>query len=63
MMHNYIVQKMRKYHIRKVDTGGGWSYEVSMEVVAKEAAEDVLGRNARPGEITRALWDEIWDKY
>jgi hypothetical protein len=35
------------YHVRRVDVGGGWSYEVFMEVIAKRAAEDVLERKAR----------------
>lgn len=53
-------EHMRTYHVRRVDIGNGWSYEVSMEVVAKSAAEDVLGRKSHPGEITRALWDGLW---
>lgn len=54
---------MRTYHVRRVDIGKGRSYEVSMEVVAKSAAEDVLGRKSGPEEITRSLWDELWEKH
>jgi hypothetical protein len=51
---------VRTYHARRVDVGHGWSHEVSMEVVAKDAAEDILGRAPRTGENTRTMWDEIW---
>ena len=50
----------RTYHVWRVDIGGGWSYVVSMEVIAKEAAEDILGRAARANETTRDIWDEVW---
>jgi hypothetical protein len=56
-------QPARTYHVRRVDVGGGWSYTVSMEVIAKQAAEDVLGRKADEQESTRTLWDEIWDTF
>lgn len=51
---------VRTYHVRRVNVGRGWSYQVSMEVVATTAAEDVLGPAARSGVGPRALWSEIW---
>jgi len=56
----YDGEPSRAYHVRRVNVGHGWSYEVSMEVVAKQAAEDVLGRTAATDENTRDLWGEIW---
>lgn len=55
-------QPARTYHVRRVDVGHGWSYQVSMEVVATQAAEDVLGRKANAEEGPRALWGEIWQR-
>jgi hypothetical protein len=56
-------EPMRTYHVRRVDVGGGWSYEVSMEVIAKRAAEDILGKpkGSLADENTRAIWNDIWD--
>jgi hypothetical protein len=51
---------VRTYHARRVDVGHGWSHEVSMEVVAKDAAVDILGRSAGPNENTRTIWEQIW---
>ena len=52
----------RTYHVRRIDVGGGWSYQVLMEVIATKAAEDVLGREKRPGEGPRDLWTEAWNQ-
>jgi len=58
----YSKDEERTYHVKQIDVGGGGSYVVSMEVVAKHAAEDILGE--APGtltdENTRAIWDKIW---
>jgi len=50
----------RTYHVKRIDTGGGWSYVVAMEVVAKDAAKDILGRELADGMSTRDAWKEIW---
>lgn len=51
---------LRTYHVRRVDVGHGWSHEVSMEVVAKDAAGDILGRSPSQNENTRTIWEQIW---
>jgi len=51
---------VRTYHVRRVDVGHGWSHEVSMEVVAKDAAADIVGRSPGQNENTRAIWELIW---
>lgn len=51
----------RTYHVRRIDIGGGWSYEVTMEVVAKGAAEDILGKQLGADYNTRVVWNELWD--
>ena len=51
---------VRTYHVRRVDVGHGWSHEVSMEVIAKDAPADILGRSPGQKENTRAMWEEIW---
>ena len=55
-------EPVRTYHVRRLwdEEAGRWHYEVSIEVVAIQAAEDVLGRNARARENAPRLWDEIW---
>ncbi len=50
----------RTYHVRRVEASHGWSYVVSMDVVAKDAARDILNRNV--AEITRDVWKEIWER-
>ncbi len=52
----------RTYHVRRVDTGSGSHYEVSMEVVSKEAVVDVLGRPLQANEDTRTAWENIWEE-
>jgi hypothetical protein len=50
----------RTYHVRRIDTGGGWSYVVTMEVIAKRAWEDIMGEAAPEGGNTRRLFERIW---
>ena len=54
----------RTYHVRRLWDAKArrWHYEVSMEVVAIQAAEDVLGRQASAGEDAPRLWNAIWKK-
>ncbi|MBI3330418.1 MAG: hypothetical protein HYZ81_27375 [Nitrospinae bacterium] len=54
---------MRTYHVRRINNVGKRSYIVTMEVVAKEATEDILG--LRPGKLTEHTyygWDDLWEK-
>ena len=50
----------RTYHVKRIDAGHGQSYVASMEVIAKDAAKDILNRDVP--EITRDVWYEIWEK-
>ncbi|MBT9138085.1 hypothetical protein B9J77_04435 [candidate division NPL-UPA2 bacterium Unc8] len=49
----------RTYHVKRIDAGHGQSYVVSMEVIAKDAARDILNKEVE--EITRDIWYEIWE--
>jgi hypothetical protein len=53
---------VRTYQVRRTCYGDlrRWHYKISMDVLEKRAAEDVLGRTVRDGENTSSLWDDIW---
>jgi hypothetical protein len=38
-----------------------WHYKISIAVLEKQAAEDVLGRTMLDIENPSSLWDDIWD--